>query len=404
MNPTEQLIRRKFQEYYLNLSKEFYLPPHPEEREYGFLLFKEKFMVRHRAFRDPSVLLGAIRDLVPAHTYFSTAYYQEPTAAMEEKGWKGADLVFDIDADHLDTPCKPSHDRWKCKGCGTVGNGGAPKICPKCKNDRMEEQTWLCERCLRQAKEETTKLLEILYSDLGVEPSNLRLFFSGHRGYHVHVYSTQLQVMGEEERREIASYVLGQALDPQLHELVEVNVGGVRVIEGPQLGQPGWRGRMVAGIYDVLGEEGERLGLSPAQVKTIKTQDRDEFFKRPFWSSVKGFGLSTWKTLSVKAVDRRSAKIDTVVTTDVHRLIRLPGTLNGHTGLLTMQVPRERLDEFDPFRDSLAFHGEMRVRVKDAPQFQLAERQFGPYLNEEVELPSYAAMLLLCKRRAEPVM
>ena len=105
----------------------------------------------------------------------------------------------------------------------------------------------------------------------------------------------------------------------------------------------------------------------------------------------------------MKAVDRRSAKIDTVVTTDVHRLIRLPGTLNGHTGLLTMQVPRERLDEFDPFRDSLAFQGEMRIRVKDSPRFQLAERQFGPYLNEEVELPSYAAMLLLCKRRAEPV-
>src|SRR2546429_8747713 len=105
----------------------------------------------------------------------------------------------------------------------------------------------------------------------------------------------------------------------------------------------------------------------------------------------------------MKAVDRRSAKIDTVVTTDVHRLIRLPGTLNGHTGLLTMQVPRERLDEFDPFRDSLAVQGGMRIRVKDSPRFQLAERQFGPYLNEEGELPSYAAMLPLCKRREEPV-
>src|SRR5436853_7438380 len=110
--------------------------------------------------------------------------------------------------------------------------------------------------------------------------------------------------MGKEERREIASYVLGQGLDPQLHGLNEVNVGGVKVIEGPQLGQPGWRGRMVEGIYDVLSEEGERLGLSPAQVKTIKTQERDEFFKRPLWSSVKGFGLSTWQNLSVKAVDR----------------------------------------------------------------------------------------------------
>src|SRR5207245_7573279 len=130
-----------------------------------------------------------------------------------------------------------------------------------------------------------------------------------------------------------------------------------RVIEGPEICQRGGRGRIAAGIYDVLGQEGELLGLSPAQVKTIKTQDQDEFFKRPFWSSVKGFGLSTWKSLSLKAVDRGSAKIDTVVTTDVHRLIRLPGTLNGHTGLLTMDVPRERLDECDPFGDSRAIHG-----------------------------------------------
>jgi DNA primase small subunit len=322
---------------------------------------------------------------------------------MEEKGWKGADLVFDIDADHLDTPCKSGHDSWKCKGCGTIGKGAAPKICPKCKNDRMDEQTWLCEQCLQQAKEETNKLLEILYSDLGVEPSDLSIFFSGHRGYHIHVYSPHLQVMGEEERREIASYVLGKALDPQLHELSEVSLEGVKVIEGPQLGQPGWRGRLVAGIYDVLEEEGERLGLSPAQVKTIRAQDRDEFFRKPFWSSVKGFGLSTWKNISLKAVDRKAAKVDTVVTTDVHRLIRLPGTLNGHTGLMTMQVPRERLDEFDPFRDSLAFRGEMKVRVNECPEFRLAERRFGPYSNEVVELPSYAAMLLLCKRRAEPV-
>ena len=116
-------------------------------------------MIRHRGFKDPTALLGAIRDLVPAHVYFSTAYYKDPTAPMEAKGWMGADLVFDIDADHLDTPCKATHDSWKCKGCGMLGSGGAPKVCPRCKNDRMEEQTWLCEKCLQQAKEETTKLL-----------------------------------------------------------------------------------------------------------------------------------------------------------------------------------------------------------------------------------------------------
>src|SRR5207245_11386606 len=87
VNPTEQLIRRKFQEYYLTFRKEFYLPPHPEEREYGFLLFKEKFMVRHRAFRDLSVILGAIRDLVTAQIYLSNASLQEPKATLEEQRW-----------------------------------------------------------------------------------------------------------------------------------------------------------------------------------------------------------------------------------------------------------------------------------------------------------------------------
>src|SRR5206468_4145242 len=358
-NPTEQLIRRKFQEYYLSLNKEFYIPPHPEEREYGFLLFKEKFMVRHRAFRDPSVLSGAIRDLVPAHVYFSTAYYQEPTAAMEEKGWEGADLVFDIDADHLDTECKPTHDNWKCKGCGNVGRGSAPKICPSCKNDRFDEQTWLCEKCLHQAKEETVKLLDMLYSDFAVDPSDLRIFFSGHRGYHIHVYSDELRTLGEEERREFADYMTAQGLDPQLHGLLERPIEGVRILEGPAMGQPGWRGRIVKGVFDMLGGDLEKLGLQPGHVKVLKEFDRNEIFRKPVWSLFKGVDLATWKDLVSKSVE--NAKIDTVVTTDVHRLIRLPGTLNGHTGLLAVEVQSERLDDFDPFTESTAFTESMKV-------------------------------------------
>lgn len=360
-------------------------------------------MVRHRAFKSPGLLLTAIQDLVPSHVYFSTAYYQEPTASMDAKGWRGADLVFDIDADHLDTSCKPEHDTWKCKSCGNSGKGGAPQLCPKCKNDRLEEQTWLCSRCLQQAKEETAKLLEMLYSDLGIEPAEAHVFFSGHRGYHVHVYSKRLTLVGEEERREIASYVLGQGLEPELHELEEASSSGTKIIEGPQLGQPGWRGRMVSGIYDVVGEEGEKLGLSHVQNKTLMDQDPDTFFRKQFWSSVKGIGLSTWKTLSSKAVEKRSAKIDSVVTTDVHRLIRLPGTLNGHTGLKALEVDKDRLDDFDPFNETLAFQGSMKVKVLDCPAFELGRQKFGPYHEAEVTLPSYAAMLLLCKRRAGPL-
>ena len=246
-------------------------------------------------------------------------------------------------------------------------------------------------------------MLEMLFSDLGLDPANIRVFFSGHRGYHVHVYSQQLARLGEAERSELVDYVLGQGLETQLHDIDETAAGGVKIVEGPQMGQPGWRGRIVLGIYDLLGENVETLGLGPAQVKSLRAWDREELFRKPFWSSVKGVGFSTWRTLALKAVSKRSARIDTVVTTDVHRLIRLPGTLNGHTGLLVVRVPGEDIDDFDPFTKSIAFQGQMKVQVKNAPEFRLGEKGFGPFRDEIVELPAAAAMLLLCKRRAEPV-
>jgi DNA primase small subunit len=405
VDPAERVIRQKFQEYYFSSKVRLTAPPRIPQREFGFLLFKEKFMVRHRSFRDLATLTQAIRDLIPAHVYFSTAYYEKPTLGMDEKGWKGADLVLDIDADHLATPCKSSHDSWKCKGCGKAAQGGAPKVCPKCKNDRIETQTWLCENCLRHAKEETLNVLD-LFKDLGPEPKPdtpyIRVYFSGHRGYHLHISHEDFLTMGEEERREIVDYLLGQGLDPQVHGIDEKTTNGVSFVEGPRPDEPGWRGRIVTGIYDVLSEQSEELGLTSPQITALQALNRDVLLDQPLWSSVRGVSVGTWRTIALKAVERRSAKIDTVVTTDTHRLIRLPGTLNGHTGLLAMDVPLNHIDEFDPFSEALAFRGEMKIRVKDAPDFRLGDRRFGPFQGEKVDLPTSAAMLLLCKRRAEP--
>jgi DNA primase small subunit len=89
------------------------------------------------------------------------------------------------------------------------------------------------------------------------------------------------------------------------------------------------------------------------------------------------------------------AEIDTVVTTDIHRLIRLPETLNGKTGLRAMAV--SNLDAFDPFQDPIAFEGETTVRVTEAPAFRMGKTTYGPYTNEQVTLPAEAAMLLICK-------
>jgi len=44
----------------------------------------------------------------------------------------------------------------------------------------------------------------------------------------------------------------------------------------------------------------------------------------------------------------------------------------------------------------------MKVKVKESPNFRLQDERFGTYHDETISLPSAAAMLLLCKHRAEP--
>ncbi|HSQ48074.1 MAG TPA: hypothetical protein VLL96_00120, partial [Candidatus Deferrimicrobiaceae bacterium] len=78
------------------------------------------------------------------------------------------------------------------------------------------------------------------------------------------------------------------------------------------------------------------------------------------------------------------------------------GTLHGKTGLKKIEFPAKNLEDFDPFIGAVAFRrGEVKVLVSDAPEFRLGGQTLGPYKNQTVTLPTAAAVMLICKRRAE---
>jgi DNA primase small subunit len=118
---------------------------------------------------------------------------------------------------------------------------------------------------------------------------------------------------------------------------------------------------------------------------------------------IKGTGKYAWNVLIQKAIALESVGIDTVVTTDIHRLIRLGGTLNGKTGLKVIKIEIEKLPEFNPFKQAVAFDGYETVHIKAAPKFIIGDQEYGPYNNVNEKLPLSAALLLLCKGRAYPV-
>ena len=59
------------------------------------------------------------------------------------------------------------------------------------------------------------------------------------------------------------------------------------------------------------------------------------------------------RTLAESVVDEQNAPIDEPVTTEVRRLIRLPGTLHGGSGLVVTSIDRDDLDAFEPLSDAI---------------------------------------------------
>jgi DNA primase small subunit len=377
------------------------------KREFGFILFKEG-MLRHKKFKDKSELKAFLRNFVPSDVYCSCAYYEDPEAEMEKKGWFGADLIFDIDADHIVTSCSKVHDEWICGNCGFSGKGIEPEKCPVCGGEKFEVNTWPCENCLASAKAETVKLLDMLMRDFGFSEKELHVFFSGHRGYHVHVESEAVKSLDAVARKEIVDYVCGLGFDATLHGL---SGGGSHAFENLNLNSSGWRGRVARGIYDFIltanPEDYKSLGMRGNVVKAIM-KNKEAILKMlngaDAYGNFKGVGFETLKKIAEFCAKSKAAQVDTVVTTDTHRLIRLANTLHGKTGLKKVEFPISKIEDFDPFESAVAFKkGTATVLVSSAPKFKLGGEIFGPYKNQKVELPMAAAMLLVCKGRAEVV-
>jgi DNA primase small subunit len=407
---SQSFIRDKFADYYKQHSASIMPPSSLERREFGFLLLEKRVMLRHKGFMDVDGLRSSLCTIVPSDVYYSSAYYERPEEEMKAKGWLGADLVFDIDADHIPTPCATVHDFWVCTGCGASGRGVSPQKCPSCGGIKFKEKTWPCEICLEASKAEAIKLLDVLIEEFGFSSKVLTVAFSGHRGYHVHVESEAVRGLDSLARKEIVDYVMGIGLEAEFHGLGKSATPDRRV-SGPDLNDRGWRGRVAKGTYDFLltasKEELAKMGLKTQQINPL-IKHREVLLKswkeKGPWGVVKGISPETWRKIAQYGVEKQSVKIDSVVTPDINRLIRLSNSLHGKTGLKKVEFPITGIEDFDPLKSAVAFkEGEVTILVSEAPQFRVEDETYGPFERQKVELPTAAALMLLCKGVAKVV-
>jgi DNA primase small subunit len=84
---------------------------------------------------------------------------------------------------------------------------------------------------------------------------------------------------------------------------------------------------------------------------------------------------------------------------DIHRIFRLPGSINSKSGLTKLYC--DDLAKFDPYTEASFLSDDTVEVIANCPiQFVLKSKKFGPYLNEKITLPTFAAVYMICKKLA----
>ena len=101
------------------------------------------------------------------------------------------------------------------------------------------------------------------------------------------------------------------------------------------------------------------------------------------------------------AAPRMASEVDKPVTPDIKRLIRLPGSVHGKTGLRVSHLTRDQLTDYDPLKYAVpdAYTDEpVKVTMKKDMELDMLGQHF--VLRGETEVPEYCAVFLVGRRYA----
>ena len=114
-------------------------------------------MTRHISIKNNKELHLLFMQNIPSDVYCSNAYYSFPNLAMNEKEWKEADLIFDIDAKDLNLPCRKNHTCIYLS-MNVILFLQNSKQCSKCNSTKLENKSLPCKICINESKNEVIKL------------------------------------------------------------------------------------------------------------------------------------------------------------------------------------------------------------------------------------------------------
>ncbi len=261
-------------------------------KEFGFDYTGEGPSDRYRKFENITDLEKWIRKKYPYAIYSSTAFYEIPE---EMEGWLGSELVFDLDV--KDMPLRTC----------------------SCKRGDV------CEICLNDAKDYVYIILDSL-KELGLK--DIHVIFSG-RGYHIRVVDEEILNLESFERAEILKFVIGcEPID------LEEEIKGYAYYKTFK--------RTILEFLKRL-DYSKKFGRYKRYISYIK-----KILSIDDLNSMRRSKIFRELINDVVKVNREI--LDSKVTVDLKRLIRLPSSLHSKVGLICKEV--KNLYKFNPIYDA----------------------------------------------------
>ena len=365
-----KFLEDSFKKYYFNHFNLITTPGRTPEREFGYQKFNSNFFNRHISLKDDKELHLLFMQNIPSDVYCSNAYYAFPNSPMNEKDWKEADLIFDIDAKDLNLSCRKNHTVSICNQCNEISKNN--NECIKCNSSKLEKKSLPCKICIEASKIEVSKLSNVLINDLGINQEDIHVYFSGNEGFHVYVYNSQFQHLGSKERSELVDYIMFHGAIPETFGMKKFKPNRSLF---PDFDQKSWNGRFSKHVY----------GSKSKRSKII--------------SELLANGYSSFQKILDDVSQQIGVKIDPNVTMDIHRIFRLPGSINSKSGLT--KILCTNIAKFDPYTDACFLNDDSVEVLANCPiEFKLKNKKFGPYVNQKISVPTYAAAYMICKKLA----
>ena len=358
----------RFGQYYR--TSPLWSPPRVKSREWMFIPFGGAPPLRHKSFSGVEQVRTFLSERAMHSVFYSTAYWKRPfEMKMADKLWQGADLIFDLDGDHL-------------PGVTDKDFPGMLEV--------IHDQAW-------------SLWNDFLEPEFGFKEEHLQVTFSGHRGFHLHYSDPALFHLDSEARRELVSHIRGEGVDVK---------GGLARYHDE--GAQGWTKRIRNGMDDMihtLTGISNKTGSSSEDLKRLETGlqsllDREGQTSQRTADSIRKLAdvvnhhdrvqrlkagrfelLGKYQSLFLNLLKSDTSVVlgsagetDEVVTIDVRRQIRWPTSLHGKSGMRVSEFPLSRLDPdgsnpYNPLYEALALGMDESIEVEYTVDDAIA--QFG---------------------------